>query len=140
MTENPPIQIYPNKIKTRIIFKINAGNKLELLSPESMKLLGSTKEDQVKNKDGEGVPKGVPVEVVLVHCNLVNNIYQKAFKVLFTFVPNKQFCQLITISTHSLTMLETVSTEFQSIELWFTDQNKRPLEIEDSVSITLIVG
>ena len=105
-----------------------------------MKLLGSTKEDQVKDKDGEGVPKGVPVEVVLVHCNLVNNIYQKAFKVLFTFVPNKQFCQLITISTHSLTMLETVSTEFQSIELWFTDQNKRPLEIEDSVSITLIVG
>ena len=140
MTKNPPIQIYPNKIKTRIVFKINAGNKLELLSPESMKLLGSTKEDQVKDKDGEGVPKGVPVEVVLVHCNLVNNIYQKAFKVLFTFVPNKQFCQLITISTHSLTMLETVSTEFQSIELWFTDQSKRPLEIEDSVSITLIVG
>ena len=140
MTENPPIQIYPNKIKTRIVFKINAGNKLELLSPESMKLLGSTKEDQVKDKDGEGVPKGVPVEVVLVHCNLVNNIYQKAFKVLFTFVPNKQFCQLITISTHSLTMLETVSTEFQSTELWFTDQSKRPLEIEDSVSITLIVG
>ena len=140
MTENPPIQIYPNKIKTRIVFKINAGNKLELLSPESMKLLGSTKEDQVKDKDGEGVPKLESVEVVLVHCNLVNNIYQKAFKVLFTFVPNKQFCQLITISTHSLTMLETVSTEFQSIELWFTDQNKRPLEIEDSVSITLIVG
>ena len=140
MTKNPPIQIYPTKIKTRIVFKINAGNKLELLSPESMKLLGSTKEDQVKDKDGEGVPKGVPVEVVLVHCNLVNNIYQKAFKVLFTFVPNKQFCQLITISTHSLTMLETVSTEFQSIELWFTDQSKRPLEIEDSVSITLIVG
>ena len=140
MTENPPIQIYPNKIKTRIVFKINAGNKLELLSPESMKLLGSTKEDQVKDKDGEGVPKGVPVEVVLVHCNLVNNIYQKAFKVLFTFVPNKQICQLITILTHSLTMLITTSTEFQSIELWFTDQNERPLEIEDSVSITLIIG
>ena len=140
MTENPPIQIYPNKIKTRIVFKINAGNKLELLSPETMKLLGSAKEDVDKDKDGEGAPKLESVEVVLVHCNLVNNIYQKAFKVLFTFVPNKQICQLITILTHSLTMLITTSTEFQSIELWFTDQNKRPLEIEDSVSITLITG
>ena len=140
MTKNPPIQIYPNKIKTRIVFKINAGNKLELLSPETMKLLGSAKEDVDKDKDGEGVPKLESVEVALVHCNLVNNIYQKAFKVLFTFAPNKQFCQLVTISTHSLTMLKTTSTEFQSIELWFTDQNKRPLEIEDSVSITLIVG
>ena len=138
MTKNPPIQIYPNKIKTRIVFKINAGNKLELLSPETMKLLGSAKEDV--DKDGEGVPKLESVEDALVRCNLVNNIYQKAFKVLFTFVPNKQFCQLITISTHSLTMLKTTSTEFQSIELWFTDQNKRPLEIEDSVSITLIIG
>ena len=140
MTENPPIQIYPNKNKTRIVFKINAGNKLELLSPETMKLLGSAKEDVDKDKDGEGVPKLESVEVALVHCNLVNNIYQKAFKVLFTFAPNKQFCQLVTISTHSLTMLKTTSTEFQSIELWFTDQNKRPLEIEDSVSITLIIG
>ena len=140
MTKNPPIQICPNKIKTRIVFKINAGNKLELLSPETMKLLGSAKEDVDKDKDGEGVPKLESVEVALVHCNLVNNIYQKAFKVLFTFAPNKQFCQLVTISTHSLTMLKTTSTEFQSIELWFTDQNKRPLEIEDSVSITLIIG
>ena len=140
MTKNPPIQIYPNKIKTRIVFKINAGNKLELLSPETMNLLGSAKEDVDKDKDGEGVPKLESVEVALVHCNLVNNIYQKAFKVLFTFAPNKQFCQLVTISTHSLTMLKTTSTEFQSIELWFTDQNKRPLEIEDSVSITLIIG
>ena len=140
MTKNPPIQIYPNKIKTRIVFKINAGNKLELLSPETMKLLGSAKEDVDKDKDGEGVPKLESVEVALVHFNLVNNIYQKAFKVLFTFAPNKQFCQLVTISAHSLTMLKTTSTEFQSIELWFTDQNKRPLEIEDSVSITLIIG
>ena len=105
-----------------------------------MKLLGSAKEDVDKDKDGEGVPKLESVEVALVHCNLVNNIYQKAFKVLFTFAPNKQFCQLVTISTHSLTMLKTTSTEFQSIELWFTDQNKRPLEIEDNVSITLIIG
>ena len=140
MTENPPIQIYPNKIKTRIVFKINAGNKLELLSPETMKLLGSAKEDVDKDKDGEGAPKLESVEVVLVHCNLVNNSYQQASKVLFTFVPNKQFGQLITISPHLLTMLKTTNAEFQSIQLWFTDQNNRPLEIEDSVNITLIIG
>ena len=75
-----------------------------------------------------------------MQCNLVNNSYQQASKVLFTFVPNKQFGQLITISPHSLTMLKAVNAEFQSIQLWFTDQNKRPLEIEDSVNIALIIG
>ena len=98
LTENPPIQIYSNKIKNRIVFKVKTGCKLELLSPEKMKLLGSTKKDV--DKDGEDVSKRESVEVVLVHCNLVNNSYQQASKVLFTFVPNKQFGQLITISPH----------------------------------------
>ena len=75
-----------------------------------------------------------------MHCNLVNNNYQQASKVLFTFVPNKQFGQLINISPHSLTMLNTTNTEFSSIELWFTDQNSKPLEIEDNVNMTLIIG
>ena len=92
------MQIYPNKIKNRIVFKVKTGCKLELLSPEKMKLLGSTKKDD--DKDGEDVPKRESVEVVLVHCNLVNNSYQQASKVLFTFVPNKQFGQLITIWPH----------------------------------------
>ena len=73
LTENPPIQIYPNKIKNRIVFKIKTGCKLELLTPETMKLLGSAKKDVDKDKDGEDVPKLESVEVVLVHCNLVNN-------------------------------------------------------------------
>ena len=75
-----------------------------------------------------------------MHCNLVNNSFQQASKVLFTFVPNKQFRQLITISLHLLTMLKTTNEEFQSVQLWFTDQNNRPLEIEDSVNVTLIIG
>ena len=75
-----------------------------------------------------------------MHYNLVNNSYQKASIVLFTFVNNKQFGHLITISPHLLTMLKTTSAEFQAIELWFTDQNNGPLEIEDSVNITLITG
>ena len=104
MTENPPVQIYPNKIKNRIVFKIKTGYKLELLTPETMKLLGSTKKDVDSDKNSENVPKLESVEVVLVHCNLVKNDYQHTSKVLFTFVPNKQFGQLIDISPHSLTL------------------------------------
>ena len=140
LTENRSIQIYPYKIIKRIVFEVKTDNKLELLSPETMKLFGSTKKDVDNDKDGEDVPKPESVEVVLMRCNLVNNSYQKASKELFTFVPNKQFGQLITISSHLLTRLKTTSAEFQFIELWFTDQNNRPLEIEDSVNITLIIG
>ena len=57
-----------------------------------------------------------------------------------TFVPNKQFGQLITILPHLLTMLKTTRAEFQSIELWFTDHNNRSIEIEDGVDITLMIG
>ena len=93
----------------------------------------------MKIKKGESAPKLELVEVVLMHFNVVNNNYQQASKVLFTFVPNKQLGQLITISPDSLTMLNTTNTEFSFIEAWFTDQNNRPLEIEDNVNITLIV-
>ena len=88
LTENPPVQIYPNKIKNKIIFKIKTGCKLELLTPETMKLLGSGKKDIDKDKDGENVQKLESFEVVLVHCNLVKNDYQHTSKILFTFVPN----------------------------------------------------
>ena len=84
LTENPLTQIYPNKIKNRIVFKVKTGYKLELLSPERMKLLGSTKKDTDQDKDGY-VQKLESVEAVLVHCNLVNNNYQQASEVLFTF-------------------------------------------------------
>ena len=112
LTENPPVQIYVNKIKNRIVFKIKTGYKLELLIPETMKLLGSTKKDVDKDKNGENVPKLESVEVVLVHCNLVQNDYQHTSNVLFIFVTNKEFGQLINISPHSLTMMNTVNTKF----------------------------
>ena len=139
IADNRPVQIYVNKIKNRIVFKIKTGCKLESLTEETMPLLGSSKKFIDKNKDGEIVPRLETVEVVLVHCNLVNNNYQQASKVLFTFVPNKQFGQLITIAPHSLTTLKTTNAEFSFIEIWFTDQNNRPLEIEDYVNITLII-
>ena len=93
-----------NRIKNRIVFKIKTGYKLELLTPETMKLLGSTKKDVEKDKGGENVPKLESVEVVLVHWNLVKNDYQYTLKVLLTFVPNKQFRQL-NILPHSVTMI-----------------------------------
>ena len=139
LPENPPMQIYPNKIKNKIFFKIKTGYKLEFLSPETMKLIESTKKDVDTDKVGEDVPKLESVEVVLMHYNLVNNSYQQGSKALFTFVPNKRFGHLIIISPYLLTMLKTTNAKFQSIQVWFTDQNNRPLEIEDSVNITLII-
>ena len=112
LAENPPVQIYPNKIKNRIVFSVKTRYKLELLSLETMKLLGSTKKDVDQDKDGEHVPKLESVEVVSVNCNLVNNNYQQASKLLLTFLPNKQFRQLINIAQHSLIMLNTTKTEF----------------------------
>ena len=140
LTENPPVQIYPNKIKNRIVFKIKTGYKLEMLTLETTKLLGSTKKDIDKDKDGEIVPKLESIEVVLVHCNLAKNDYQHRSKVLFTFFPNKQFGQLINISPHSLTMMNTANTEFSFVEVWFRDQASKALEIEDNINLTLIVG
>ena len=105
-----------------------------------MKLLGSTSNiiDAVKNS--ENVPRLENVEVVLVHFNLVNNSYQQASRVLFTFVQNKQYGQLISISPNSLIFLKTMNTEFSEIEIWFTDQNNNSLEIEDNVNISLIIN
>ena len=91
LTDNPPVKIHPNKIKNRIVFKIKTGYKLELLTRETMKFLGSTNKVVAKDKNSENVTKLEIVEVVLVHCNLVKNDYQHASKVLFTFVPNKKF-------------------------------------------------
>ena len=138
--ENAPILIYANTINNRIVFKIKSGYKLELLSEETMKLLGSAKDIIDSDKNSENVPRLENVEVVLVPCNLVNNSYQQASRILFTFVPTKKYGQLISISPHSLVFLKTVNTEFSEIEIWFTDQNNNALEIEDNVNISLIIN
>ena len=87
--DNPSIRIYVNRIENRITFKIKNGYYLELLTPETMKLLGSTESKITKNKNGENVPHLEVVELVLVHCDLVNNDYQEDSRILYTFVPNK---------------------------------------------------
>ena len=130
-----PILIYTNTITNRIVFKIKTEYKLGLLSKKTMKLLGSTKDTTDADKNSENVPRLENVEVVLVHCNLVNNSYQQHSRVLFTYVPNKQYGQLINISPNLLIFLKTMNTDFSEIDIWFTDQNNNALEIEDNVNI-----
>ena len=122
------------------MFKIKTGYNLELLTTEKMKLLGRTKKYVDSDKNSENEPKLESVEVVLEHCNLVKNDYQHASRVLFSFLPNKQFGQLKNISPHSLTMMIIVNTEFSFVEVWFTDQTSKALEIEDNVNLTLLIG
>ena len=138
--ENAPILNYANTITNRIVFKLKTGYKLEFLSKETMKLLGSTKDTIDADKNSENVLRLENVEVVLVHCNLVNNSCQQASRVLFTFVSNKQYSQLISILPHTLIFLKTMNTEFSEIEVWFTGQNNNALEIEDNANISLIIN
>ena len=92
--------------------KIKTGNYLKLLAPETMKLLGSNKSKITKEKNGENVPILEIIEVVLVNCNIVHNNYQQDAKVLYTFIPNKSFGQLLDILTKSFTFLKTFKAEF----------------------------
>ena len=79
-------------------------------------------------------------EVVLVHFNIISNDYQQDSRVLYTFFPNKPFGQLLDILAKDCIFFLTLDSEFPYIEVWFTDQNFKPLEIEDKINITLIVS
>ena len=131
--DNPSIRMYINRIENRITFKIKNGYYLELLTPETMKLLGSTESKITKDKNGE------VVELVLVHCSLVNNDYQQDSRILYTFVPNKSFGSLLEISPTNKVFSKTFNSEFQEVKVWFTDQTSKPLELEDKINITLII-
>ena len=122
---------------------MKAGYYLELLKREMMKLLGSTKSKTTKDKNGENIPCLEITEVVLVHCNIANNDYQQDSSVLYKpciIVPNKPFGQLLDISSKNLIFLKTFTSEFLYIEVRFTDQNSKLLEIEDKTSITLVTN
>ena len=105
--------------------------QIRIIISRNNQTISEYKKDVDQDEDGEDV---------LVDCNLVNNSYQQASEVLFTFVPNRHFGHLINISPNSLTMLGTTNAEFLFIEVWFTDQNSEPLESEDNVNLKLIIG
>ena len=129
-----------NKIENRIRFKIKTGYYPKLLTPETIKLLGSTKSKITNNENEENVPSLETTEVVLVHCNIVNNNYQQNSRVLCRFVPNKSFGQSLDISPKNFMFLKAFDSEFSHIEVWFTDQNSNPLEMEDKINITLVIN
>ena len=137
--DNTSIMIYLNKIEKRITFKIKTGHYLELLAPETMKVLGSTKSKITKDENGENVPHLEITEVILILCNIANNDYQQHSRFLYTFVPNKSFDQLLDISAKNFIFLKFFNSEFSYVKVWFTDQDSKPLEIEDRVSITLVI-
>ena len=103
-----------------------------------MKLLGGTENKIIKDKNGENVPHLEITEVVLVHCNIVNNDYQQDSRILYTFLPNKPFSSLLEISPTNHIFLKILNTEYDEIKVWFTDQNSKSLEIEDKINLTMI--
>ena len=132
--DKPSVQIYVNKIENRVTFKIKNGYSLDLLTPETMKLLGSIENKITKDKNGENVPHRETTEVVLVRCNIVNNDYQQDSRVLYTFVPNKPFGSLLEISP-----TKHIFKKYDEIIVWFTDQNSQPLEIKDRINLTMVI-
>ena len=123
--------IYVNKkIEKRITFKIKTGYYLEFLTSETMKLLGSTKSKITKGENSKNVPHLEITKVILVHPNIFNNDYQQDSGILYTFVPNESFGQLLDISPKNFIFLKTFNSEFCYIHISFTDQNSKPLEIK----------
>ena len=114
--DNSSIRIYVNEIENRITFKIKNGYYLELLTTKTMKLLGSTENKIAKDRNGENVPHLEITELVLVHCNIVNNDYQQDLIVLYTFVPNKPFGSLVEISPTNFIPLKTFNQNFKPLK------------------------
>ena len=140
LTKNPPIHVHINRINNRLVFKIKDGYKLELQTPETMKLFGSTKKLIDKAKTGEKVSSLEVVEVVFLQCNLVDNQYQQKSEVLRTFTPKKSNAYLLNVEPSNLVLLKTYNTGFDEIIITFTDQKDRPLEIEDKIDLTLLIN
>ena len=104
-----------------------------------MKLLGSNKNKKTKDKNSENVPHLEITEVVLVHCNIVNNDYQQNSGALYTFVPNKPFGSLLEISPINHIFSKTLNSEYDEIKVCFTDQNSKSLEMEDRINLTMVM-
>ena len=121
------------------MFKLKDGYRLQLQTPETMKLFGSTKKLIDKTKNGEKVPSLKVVEVFLVQYNLVDNQYPQKFEVLHTFTPNKSYAYLLNVEPSNLVFFKSYNTKFDEIIISFTDQNGRPLKIDNKVNLTLLI-
>ena len=129
--DKPSVEIYINKIENMVTFKIRNWYSLELLA------LLFTENKTTKDKNGENIPHLEITEVILVHCNIVNNDYQQDSRILYTFIPNKPFGSLLEISPTNHVFLKTFNSEYDEIR--FTDQNSKPLEMEDRINLTMVI-
>ena len=122
--EESAILTYPYKVKNRIVFKIKTEYKLELLTKETQKLLGDEPVID-KNKKSKNVPQLDQVEYDLLHYNLVRNQYLQNSKLLYEFVPDKRFGQLISVKPPVFVQCKASDKLFDYIEIWFTNQNNK---------------
>ena len=112
VTHNPSIMVYVNKLENKITFKIKAGYYLDILTPETMKFLGTT--------------KSKITVAVLIHSNIANNGYQQDSGVLYKIVPNKSFGQSLDILPKNFIFFKTFNSEFPYSEVWLSDQSFNP--------------
>ena len=139
-TTIPPVHVYINRVNNRLVFIIKDGYKIELQTPETMKLFGSTKKLRDKTKNGGKVPSLEVVEVALVQCTSVDNQYQQKSEVLYILMPNKSYAYLLNVKPSSLVFFKAFNTEFEKLIITFTDPNNRPSEIEGKVNLILLIN
>ena len=139
MIDNPSLTICVTKSENKFTFKVKTGYYLQLLTPETMKLLWSTENKIAKHKYGKYVPQLEITQVILVHCSIVNNDYQQDSRVSHIFFPNKLIGSLLDTAPTNFIFLKTFGSEFQEIKVWFTDQSSQQLEIEDRMNLTSVI-
>ena len=132
--------MYINKLENEITFKIKTGYYLELLTPGTMKSHWSAKCKTYKDKNVENFPHLEITEIFLIHFNTVSKDYHQDSRVLYTFTPSESFDQFVDISPKTFIFLKTFNSQFSYIEVWFTDQNSKPLEREHKINSALVIN
>ena len=136
--EESPVLIFPNETENKIVFKIKTEYKLELFTKETMKLLGDGPTID-RDKNGKNIPELDQVDSVLLQCNIVQNDYLQNSKLLYEFVPGKTFGKLISVKRTVLIQCKTRDSIFDYIKIWLTDQDNKSLQIQDKVSVALVI-
>lgn len=135
--EDYPISIYPNSTYNRVSITMKPNFKL-ILGQGMARVLGFSENTITSSSNGDFVPKLERVETVLVHCNLAQNSFTQDSSLIFSFVPDNVFgSQLHQKPNFPLWRQTTKNSEISEIDIWFTDQLYRPLEIEDNLLIEI---
>ena len=139
--DNPEevFKLYHDRVRNRTAYIIEEGYYIKLPTKEIRDMLGISKRKIGGSNYGDLVPQIEPVTAVLVHCNIVDNDYQRDSKLLYSFVPDKPFGSLLSVEPKSERFTKTFGGGFYDISVWFTDQAGHELDIEDAISLTLVI-